>query len=622
MTTQAWTEATRSRPCPICGKPDWCGSTPDGAARCMRVHEGAPGWRIIIPRDINGGTTYRPADEPKTNGRLHQAPSSKPKRTYETLETAIASIARGLGGNAVGQWAYPNGAYVVRFNLPDGSKEFRPFHKPDNTGWVCGDPPGLWPLYRLDSLGDFDLWVLEGEKCADAAASLGLNATTSAHGSKAADKTDWTTIQGRNVFILPDNDQFGIDYANHVAERLTAQGCKVKVVRIPGLPPKGDLADLLGADGLWSCREPGDIIAQLDAIAEKTPQWSTKDIKPQRIQFITMSNVTAEPVEWLWTNRFPLGALSIIAGEPDGGKSTITLDIAARISRGTPFIDGAPAPPGQTIILAVEDDPGRTIRPRLDAAQADCTKVHLIQAIKDATTADGQPPSRPFDLSRDLPELERLIDHLGDVRLVIIDPLNGYLGAKVNSWRDSDVRAVLHPLVEVAQKKGVAVIGIMHEKKRQSEGPKQYAVTGSVAFVAVARAVWLVEKDPNDPLRRVMLRAKCNLASSDTTGLAYKLVPSPDGLGQAACVAWERDPVEASADQWAKTCQPQSEREEVKQWLAQTLKDRPMEAAEIEELAIRGQGFSRATLNRASRDLGVRKQKMSLSDGWMWSLTP
>lgn len=122
---------------------------------------------------------------------------------------------------------------IARFDLPTGKKEIRPF-KPVTGGWSIGDPAGLLPLYRLPDITDGVVYVVEGEKCVDAARSIGLNATTSSHGSSSAKRSDWSFMAGREIIILPDRDDAGEEYADavlNIAAELSPPA-KVKVVRM------------------------------------------------------------------------------------------------------------------------------------------------------------------------------------------------------------------------------------------------------------------------------------------------------------------------------------------------------------------------------------------------------
>jgi hypothetical protein len=178
---------------------------------------------------------------------------SSKKREFATPEEALAALERKLG-IPTSAWKYlnANGLHVgtiVRWNRADGGKDIRPICLEDGM-WRLAGMPSPRPLYCLPELPAADrVFITEGEKAADAARSLGLVATTSAHGSNAANKTDWTPLAGKEVVILPDNDAAGKGYAEDVVQCLSA--CEprpaVRVVTLPGLPESGDIADLVAA---------------------------------------------------------------------------------------------------------------------------------------------------------------------------------------------------------------------------------------------------------------------------------------------------------------------------------------------------------------------------------------
>ena len=125
------------------------------------------------------------------------------------------------------------------------------------------------------------------------------------------------------------------------------------------------------------------------------------------------------------------------------GKSTVTLDIAARVTSGLPWPDDADAvpEPGDVLLLSAEDDPADTVRPRVDAADGTPSRIHVLKAVAEKDQKTGKSTERMFSLARDVPRLERMLEQNGSIRLVVIDPLSAYLGGAVDSYRDSDVRA-------------------------------------------------------------------------------------------------------------------------------------------------------------------------------------
>jgi putative DNA primase/helicase len=198
---------------------------------------------------------------------------------YRTQEEACAATAKRLGAAFVNAWLYSNGGLTARFRMPDGSKTFRPFRPVDGNGggFEDGDPPGLWPPYRKDDLARFPndpVFLAEGEAKADTLASVGLLGISSAHGANGATKTDWTPLRGRKIIVLADNDAASLRYAESVAAILTALGCEVRIIVLPGLPPKGDIIDWVAADGPMGDKSADEIKAALLGLAAKARLWT------------------------------------------------------------------------------------------------------------------------------------------------------------------------------------------------------------------------------------------------------------------------------------------------------------------------------------------------------------
>jgi putative DNA primase/helicase len=230
---------------------------------------------------------------------------------------------------------------------------------------------------------------------------------------------------------------------------------------------------------------------------------------------VCLANVQPEPLHWLWPGRIPLGKLTLIAGDPGLGKSFVTLDVAARVSSGTPWPDlpDEETASGSVILLSAEDDLADTIRPRLDAAGADAARVVALKGVLLPESAGVT----HFSLAMDIPQLEEVILQVEDVRLVVIDPVTAYLG-RADGHKNAEIRGLLAPLAELASAHRVSVVCVTHLNK--AAGTKAlYRAMGSLAFAAAARAVWLVTRDKDDPARRLMLPAKMNLAP-EVTGLA------------------------------------------------------------------------------------------------------
>jgi hypothetical protein len=329
---------------------------------------------------------------------------------------------------------------------------------------------------------------------------------------------------------------------------------------------------------------------------------------------VCAADVAPQEISWLWRYRLALGKLSIIIGDPGLFKSGLVLSLGATVTRGALWPDGSGAAPlGNVILLSAEDDIGDTIRPRLDAAEADVSRVHVLTMIV-SLDDKGQPTRRGFSLAEDLEALDALLTRLPETRLVIVDPISAYLGGSVDSHNNSEIRGILAPLAELAARRKVAVLAVSHLNKG-GQLNALYRASGSLAFVAAARSVYLVARDPNEPTRRLFLPIKNNLAP-ELPGLAYSVVESPRG---GPMIAWHPEPVHMDASE--ALMQPSEgharQRGDAGEWLRQKLQSGPVPSNELKRLAAEA-GIAWRTLNRAKGVIGAR----SCKDGeqWVWRL--
>jgi len=335
-----------------------------------------------------------------------------------------------------------------------------------------------------------------------------------------------------------------------------------------------------------------------------------------------LDRVEAREVEWLWPGRVPLGKVTLLVGDPGRGKSLLALDMAARVTTGAPWPDQLETPDwrpetanpvGRVVLLSAEDDVRDTIRPRLDAAGGDPGLVAVVSAVRQEESSEDM----PFSLGRDLPALSDLLSGLGDVRLVVLDPLSAYL-AGLESGGNARMRGVLAPLVDLAARWGVAVLAISHLSKR-ARALALHRALGSVAYTACARAVWAVGPDPRLAERTLLLPMKNNL-TGPVGALAYRIVPSARSRA-VPVIAWESAPVSVTADEaLAATGAPApTRRERAEAWLADALAAGPVPCEEVGRRA-REAGHSLMTLNRAKRDLGVEASREGFGASCTWRL--
>jgi RecA-family ATPase len=262
----------------------------------------------------------------------------------------------------------------------------------------------------------------------------------------------------------------------------------------------------------------------------KEKQEPYAEIKP-------FSEIEAKEITWLWDKRIPLGMLTIYAGNPGLGKSFLSLDLASRLSRGLPFPDGSPCPIGDTLIFAGEDTPEFVIKPRLEALGANMAHIHFMfgkrenHVIDDFSLADS-------GVLRDA--LDQIKAMRGELKLLIIDPLESFIG-NIDGYKNIEVRLALNGVLRLAAAENFSVLAIQHLTKKTGIDVN-HRISGSVAYAAAARAIWLFTRDPDNPTGRLFLNSKMNVGMT-MPGFHYSIETAENGAG---LVTWgepaENDP--------------------------------------------------------------------------------
>ena len=341
------------------------------------------------------------------------------------------------------------------------------------------------------------------------------------------------------------------------------------------------------------------------------------------------SSYKMRAIRWLWPNRFAIGKLGLIGGLPDKGKGLISCSVIACVTADEPL----PCNEGQTlqgnvIWLTAEDDIVDTIIPRLVAAGANLDRVHIVKMMRE------KGKQRMFSLITDIGALRSKIEAIGDVALIIIDPMSAYVGVgKVNNSMTSDVRGFLTPLTDLAAEKHVAIIGIMHFNKKADVTNAMLRIADSLAYVAAARHVYVVVDDVEVEHRRLFVKAKNNL-SPDNNALSYmtgaRKVGEDEETGEeifAPYILWGAEHVKVTA---TEAMQAEAEgghskraRSEASEFLQSRLAGGPVMADDLREEA-EANGISWATLRRAKKELNVeaKKEKGGTKGKWFWSLPP
>ncbi|WP_081063966.1 AAA family ATPase [Burkholderia cepacia] len=360
--------------------------------------------------------------------------------------------------------------------------------------------------------------------------------------------------------------------------------------------------------------EAGRVAAARSAFFAKTRSVNDEKARPA-VTISRASAIVPEAIRWLWSDWLPEGKLTLLAGSPGTGKTTLALALAATVTTGGTWPDGSACNRvGDVLVWSGEDNPADTIVPRLMAAGADLDRVHIITG-----RTDGNGELLPFDPAADMPLLSERLADMDAARLLILDPIVSAVSG--DAHRVNDVRRNLQSLVDMASAHGCCVLGISHFAKGTKGSSPAERVIGSQAFVALARMVLVAGKDETAE-RRILARAKSNIAP-DEGGVAYSLeLTEADGI-TASRVVWgalingsARDILGDVEQQDEET---KTERAEASEFLEGLLSDGPMSSKQIRKDADEA-GFSWRTMHRAADALGVEKRKVGMKEGWQWAL--
>ncbi|MBH1979400.1 MAG: AAA family ATPase [Comamonadaceae bacterium] len=353
-----------------------------------------------------------------------------------------------------------------------------------------------------------------------------------------------------------------------------------------------------------------NVVAPLDDdIAANAPQGDGAIL-------IKASAIKVVPVSWLWPDWLAQGKLHLLAGAPGQGKTTIALAMAATVSSGGRWPDGKRCAAGNVLVWSGEDDPADTLVPRLMGMGADLDRVHFVQGAR----INGE--AVPFDPARDMSALEAQADALGDVRLIVVDPIVSAIAG--DSHKNGEVRRGMQPLVDMALKLKAAVVGITHLSKGTAGRDPTERVTGSIAFTAVVRVVLLAAKVKGDDGqdKRILVRSKSNIGP-DQGGFEYhveQVEPQP-GL-HTSIVLWGQA-IEGTARELLAEAEGEGEdgagAKDAAQDFLRELLICPVPTKAVKAEA-KDAGHSWATVRRAADALNVKSKKGGMEGGWYWSL--
>ena len=313
------------------------------------------------------------------------------------------------------------------------------------------------------------------------------------------------------------------------------------------------------------------------------------------LQMIKMSEIQSQEVSWLWYPFIPYGKLTIIQGDPGDGKTTLVLNIAAKLSKGEGLDSEMKlSEPMNVIYQSAEDGLADTVKPRLELAGADCERILVID-------------EKEKSLSMVDERLEKAIVQT-KARMLILDPIQAYLCGGMDMNRANEARDMTKKLGALAEKYQCAIVLIGHMNK--AAGNKAaYRGMGSIDFFAVARSVLLVGRVEGEPNIRAVVQIKNNLAAF---GHPKAFALSEDGF------QWLGD-YEITVDEVLGGIAPKANKmEQAKRLLRElALTTDAIQSNEIFDMADE-QGISKRTLENAKKELGIRAKK--INNSWYWEL--
>lgn len=385
----------------------------------------------------------------------------------------------------IATYQYPNG--VQKLRRSDKSFTWR---RPDGKGgWIYNRKGVPHNLYIAGELSE-DVAIVEGEKDADNLHKLGWTAVSGEDGAGPGKwRSEYTEqLRGFPVVIFQDNDDVGKAYAQEVAAALSSVAKSVHLLDLSKIwteiPEHGDVSDLIARFGE---EQASDMIAEL---IRKTPAWA-----PQNPAVSCAADVPYEKPKWTIAPYFQRGKGTLIQGDSGSGKTAFVCAVAAHVSTGKPLLNSTVETPGNVLVLSVEDDQP-ILRGRIEASGGDLTKIFFYK--------------NPAGLTFTSPEVWSIVKQY-QIKLIIFDPLQAFVGADTDMYRPNETRPLLAKLFELCDQEDCACIIVAHTSKNSDRSVVNRSL-GSVDIPASMRSVMQLIRNPDNPDQCIMVHVKSSNA--------------------------------------------------------------------------------------------------------------
>ncbi len=551
-------------------------SETDTGKLLIMCHAGCSLDDICKALDISKSDLFPNNDENRLQGRSSTSPTVVKQYIYNDI----------------------NGLPMLKKSRTADKSFFWEYYDRATCTWQKGRNGITPPLYKWDLAKRANVvYIVEGEKDVDTLTGMGLAAVSLADGAKSKWQNTYSDFfSNKIVVIIPDNDKPGREYADMIAEKLLGVACEIKLLDLRELwkdmPEHGDISDM--------AEKFGDISAVRQLAKELLPYTPPESQKA----FKSLAGIEARTVNWLWYPYIPRGKITLLTADPGTGKTFFSLYLAACVSNGQPFWhdeleEAEQRQPMKVVYQTAEDGYSDTIKPRLEPMNANFDNIVMIDEENEALTLTDE-------------VVETVLKELKPV-LMIFDPIQAYLGSKIDMHRANEVRPVLGRIAHLAEKYDCAMLFIMHHNKN-SKGQALYRALGSIDIPAIARSMLIMANSKTDKGLKMIFHEKSSLAPHGKA-LTFRIedgVPTFQGFSDKRA-----DDVISMPTNLAGEI-----KENIKKDLLELMQPEGYALIEDVETLKAAFGWSSTTLKRAKQEMGIQTVILGFEKKKTWWLLP